>query len=485
MSAPTDPINVLHVINGEHCAASDGRTFEDRAPDDDRLYAAAAHGSVADIDKAVDAAATAFPTCAGSLAREREAWLLAAADRLEREADDFINILVDEVGSPINKARFEVQFATSYLRAAAGAARRVTGQTIPSDVPGRLSFSVRRPLGVVGCITPFNVPLIKGVKLSAVPLATGNTVVLLPSEEAPALAVRLARLYLEAGVPPGAFNVVTGFGHEIGDALTTHPRVRLVNFTGSSRVGRHIAGLCGQHMKRVTLELGGKNPLLVLADADLDAAVNGAVMSMFLYQGQVCMAASRIYVEDAVFDDFTARFVAAAGGLAMGDLRDPQTMIGPIISNRQRERVRAHIEDAIAKGARVLTGGQWHGNRCEPTILCDVTPAMICHAEETFGPVTAVYRVADAREALARANESEFGLSASVYTRSLEHAIETAGGIRAGMVHVNAPSLHDEPQVPFGGLGMSGFGREGTEVDIDNTTEWQWLTIQTGASTHD
>lgn len=258
------------------------------------------------------------------------------------------------------------------MRSTAGVARRVTGQTIPSELPGRFSMTLREPLGVIASITPFNVPLLKNVKLSSTPLATGNTVVLLPSEEAPLVASRLAGLYHEAGIPAGALNVVTGFGDTIGDALTTHPLVKVVMFTGSSRVARHIAGLCGPLMRRAVLELGGKNPLVVLADADLEAAVEAAAFGQFFFRGQACMASSRIYVERGTEAEFCRRFKARAESLGMGDLRSPDTWVGPIISGRQRHRVRQHIKDARAKGARLLCGGEWLGNRCRPTILAGV-----------------------------------------------------------------------------------------------------------------
>jgi acyl-CoA reductase-like NAD-dependent aldehyde dehydrogenase len=382
------------------------------------------------------------------------------------------------VGSPFGKAHFEVQYAINCLRAAAGVARRVTGQTIPSDTPGRFSMSVREPLGVIASISPFNVPLLKNVKLTSTPIATGNSVVLLTSEEAPMVANRLADLYHEAGVPAGLFNVVTGFGDKIGDVLTTHPLVKVVMFTGSSRIGKHIAGLCGPLMRRVVLELGGKNPMVVLADADLDAAVEAAAFSQFFFQGQACMASSRIFVERGIEAEFCRRYKAKAESLGMGDLRDPNTWVGPIISARQRQRVRHHIEDAKAKGAKVLTGGEWIGNRCRPTILTGVEEAMTVCREETFGPVTSVYPIADFEEAVARANDTNFGLSAAIFTRDITKALQFSQRVRTGMVHINAPTIADEPHVPFGGIGDSGFGREGTDIDIDTFTEWKWITVQ-------
>ena len=266
-----------------------------------------------------------------------------AAEILERDRQDFINILVDEIGSPIKKAGFEVEKAITFFRSSAAMARSATGKTIPSDAPGKFSMSIRSPIGVIAAITPFNVPLIKGSRLSCNPIALGNTVVMMPSEEAPVLAYRLAELYKEAGLPDGVFNVVSGDGYEIGDALTSHPLVKMVTFTGSCRVGKHIQELCGKLGKPATLELGGKSPLVIMADADLSAAMPGAIQSIFMYQGQVCMGASRIYVQREIFDGFVKKFAAVAGNLGMGDLRDESTVIGPIISERQRARVKATL----------------------------------------------------------------------------------------------------------------------------------------------
>jgi acyl-CoA reductase-like NAD-dependent aldehyde dehydrogenase len=345
-------------------------------------------------------------------------------------------------------------------------------------------MSVREPLGVFACITPFNVPLIKAMKQCTGPLATGNTVVMLASEEAPALAILVAELFRDAGFPAGVFNVITGFGHEIGDSLVTHPRIKGVNFTGSTRVGRHLSMLCGEHMKRALLELGGKNPLIILKDADLDAAVHAAVFGMFLFQGQACMASSRILVEAPIYDEFLKRYKAATAGVGHGDLRSPQTMLGPIISQRQRDRIRHHIADAVANGATLETGGNWEGNRCLPTILTHVNENMVCYQEETFGPVTAIYKVGSADAALAIANDTAYGLSAAVFTQNLAEAMRLSQQIHAGMVHINAPTLHDEPHVPFGGVGDSGMGREGAQTDIDHCTEWKWVTIQAPGAAH-
>ena len=481
MSAPlptTEQQAIDHWIGGKSTPPQEGKYFASLNPLDDAVLANAAEGSVNDVNKAIETAHTAFTSFRKTLPKERERILCKAAELLERDRADFIDILVDEIGSPVRKAGFEVEKGLAFLRAAAGMTRQVTGKTIPSDAPGKFSMSIRSPIGVIAAITPFNVPLIKGVRLSCNPIALGNTVVMLPSEEAPVLSHRLAQLYTEAGLPDGVFNVVSGNGYDIGDTLTMHPHVKMVTFTGSCRVGQHIREICGKHGKRMTLELGGKSPLVVMNDANLQQAIPAAVQSIFMYQGQVCMGASRIYVQEDVFEPFVQGFKKAAGGLGMGDLRDPATVIGPIISERQRNRVRSHIDDARSKGATFVAGGDWEGNRCQPTILTGVTPAMQVYAEETFGPVVSVYPVASLDEAIAASNDSEFGLSAAIFTENLTDAMRFVMEVESGMVHVNGSSLHDEPHVPFGGTKESGFGREGTEEDIEAMTEWKWVTIQ-------
>ena len=477
-SAAREYETVDHWIEGKSTPPQSGKYFAIHNPLDDGEITKAAAGSVQDINNAVETAHRVFASFRKSLPKERERILCKAAELLERDRDEFIDILVDEIGSPIKKAGFEVEKGLAFLRAAAGMTRQVTGKTIPSDVPGKFSMSIRSPIGVIAAITPFNVPLIKGVRLSCNPIALGNTVVMLPSEEAPILSNRLARLYAEAGLPEGVFNVVSGNGYEIGDALTTHPHVKMVTFTGSCRVGQHIRELCGKHGKRMTLELGGKSPLVVMADADFKQAIGGAVQGIFMYQGQVCMGSSRVYVQEEIFEPFVNAFAKAASSLGMGDLRDPNTVIGPIISERQRDRVRRHIEDAREKGATILTGGEWEGNRCKPTVLTGVTPDMTVYAEETFGPVASVYPIRSLDEAIEASNDSAFGLSAAIYTQNLSDAMRYVLEVDSGMVHVNGSALHDEPHVPFGGTKDSGYGREGTEEDIEAMTEWKWATIQ-------
>jgi len=467
-----------HWIGGQAVAPSHGEYFDSRNPIDDSLFARAAKANATDVSRAVESADDAFQRYRRTLPKEREGWLLRAAELLESQSRSFVDLLIDEVGSPIVKARREIATSIGLLRAAAGATRALAGKTMPTDVPGRISLSVRQPLGVIAGVTPFNVPLIKGIKHAAMPLATGNTVVLLPSEEAPGVAHAIGKLFTEAGFPAGALNVISGVGSEIGDSLTTHPAVRMVTFTGSSRVGAHIALLCGQHRKRVTLEMGGKNALVVLDDADLARAVPAGVLGSFMYQGQICMASSRIYVQRKVYETFLDRLVTAAEKLGMGDLRDESTVIGPIINERQRNRIREHLADAVTQGATVRCGNQWTQNRCHATVLTEVADTAILCGNETFGPVTSVYQVDTAEEALARANDTRYGLCGSVFTNDLNVAMRFANEMKAGMVHINGATIQDEPHVPFGGVEESGFGRESTDVDIADLTQWKWITIQ-------
>ncbi len=478
MDTKTEFKTLKHFIGGEWVAAGGGETFEDFNPLDDSIYCLAAKGTGDDIRKAIAAAREAFPAFKATTPTQRERWLLRAAELLEERQDEIIACLIDEIGSPIGKAKFEMGKGLAMLRAAAGMCRNVRGETIPSDTPGKFSMSIRDPLGVVAIITPFNVPLIKNTRLVANALAVGNTVVHLPSEMAPHLTVLMAEIFADAGLPPGAYNVVTGNGAEIGDDLTSSQDVDFVSFTGSSVVGQHIHEICAKNKTPNTLELGGKSPTIVLADADLDKCMPFAARSIFMYGGQLCIGSSRFYVERPIYDEFVKRFQGIAGKMGMGDLRDESTVIAPIISERQRNRVRDHIEDAKAKGAEVLAGGDWVGNKCQPTILTGVEEEMTVCRTETFGPVTSVYVVDSYEEALERANDTEFGLSSAIYTNDINKAFHYAQNSGAGMVHVNGPTVYDEAHVPFGGNGESGMGREGTDADIEAMTQLTWVTVQ-------
>ena len=478
MNVKTDVSTLQHWIGGEWVDASGGETFDVLNPIDDSLYCRAAKGTGDDMRTAVSAAKSAFTSYSETLPKERELWLLRAAEIMEQRKSELLDCLVDEIGSPIGKAMFEFEKGLTMVRAAAGLCRYVRGETLPSDAPGKFSMSVREPLGVVAIITPFNVPLIKATRLVANALALGNTVVHLPSEMAPRITVLMAEIFSQAGVPAGAYNLVTGMGYEIGDDLTSNPDVDFVSFTGSSVVGQHINEVCAKTKTPLTLELGGKSPTVVLKDADLEKVMPLAARSIFMFGGQLCIGSSRFYVERPLYDEFVKRFSMIASKVGMGDLRDPNTVIAPIISERQRERVRKHIADAVAKGATLAAGGEWEGNRCQPTILTGVDENMTLCREETFGPVTSVYPIDSYEEGLERANDTVYGLSSAIFTNDINKAFHFVKHSGAGMCHINGPTVHDEAHVPFGGNGESGVGREGTDADLEAMTQLKWVTVQ-------
>jgi len=473
----TNNKSLKHFIAGQWIDAACGATFEVLNPLDDSLYAYAAKGTGDDIINAVAAAKAAFTSYKETTPTERERWLLRVAEIMEERQKDLVDCLIDEIGSPVQKAMFEFTKGLTMVRAAAGLCRNVRGETIPSDRASTFSMSIREPLGVVAVITPFNVPLIKTTRLVANALAVGNTVVHLPSEMAPHLSLIFAEIVAEAGIPDGVYNVVTGMGAEIGDDLTSHKDIDFVTFTGSTLVGQHINEICAKNKTPNTLELGGKSPTIILADADLDKVMPLAARSVFMFAGQACIASSRFYVERPLYEEFVKRFSKIIGKLAMGDLRDPNTVIAPIISLRQRERIKSHIDDARAKGANVI-GGEWEGNRCQPTLLTEVSEDMSVCRTETFGPVTAIYSIENYDEGLEKANDTEYGLSSAIFTKDIDKAFHFARNSNAGMCHINGPTIHDEAHVPFGGNGESGVGREGTDSDMEAMTELKWVTVQ-------
>ncbi|HEY5790898.1 MAG TPA: aldehyde dehydrogenase family protein [Gammaproteobacteria bacterium] len=467
-------------INGEWQEATDGELFEDRNPATGAVYAQVHFGGPGDMQRAVDAAEAARAAWGNTLANQREAILLKAADVLAGRIPEIADVLMDEAGSTFGKAMFESSFVVNLLRSAAGECRRIFGETMPSDSPGLLSLSIRRPLGVIGGIAPFNFPFLLATKKVAMALAAGNTFVLKPAEETSVTGLKIAEIFAAAGLPPGVLNVVPGRGEVVGPALVDDPRVRMITFTGSTAVGKLLAVRAAQQLKKITLELGGKSPLIILADADLDYAVDAACFGIFLHQGQVCMANSKVIVAQELFDEFCTRFVAKVATLQVGDPRDPHTVIGPLIRGEQCGFIDGHVEDAVAKGARLLCGGSAEGAWYQPTVLAGVTPMMRVYAEESFGPVVSVIPVADHHEALRIANDTAYGLSSAVITNDLQKALELALNLEAGMVHVNDSTCYDEPHVPFGGVKESGLGREGGRWSMEEMTETKWVTVQMG-----
>ncbi|MAV02319.1 MAG: aldehyde dehydrogenase [Rhodobacteraceae bacterium] len=478
MNKKAEVNTIKQFIGGKWVESENGEVFEIQNPIDDSLYAFGAKGTKNDIKKAIIEAKSAFIEYKETLPMDRERMLLRVAELMEERKSDLIDCLIDEIGSPIQKAMFEFSKGLTMVRAAAGMCRNVRGETIPSDAPGKFSMSIREPVGVVAVITPFNVPLIKTTRLVCNAIALGNTVVHLPSEMAPHLTIIFAEIIESAGFPAGSYNVVTGLGHEIGDELTGDKDVDFVSFTGSSVVGQHINEICAKNKTPNTLELGGKSPTVILADADLEKTVPLAARSIFMFAGQACIGSSRFYVERPIYEEFVKRFSQVASKVGMGDLRDPNTVIAPIISERQRDRIKEHIADAVAKGANIVVGGEWDGNRCKPTLLTNVTEEMTVCKTETFGPVTSIYPIDSYEEGLKRANDTEYGLSSAIFTKDIGRAFHFARNIEAGMCHINGPTIHDEAHVPFGGNGESGVGREGTDADMEAMTELKWVTVQ-------
>jgi vanillin dehydrogenase len=449
-------------------------------PATQRPFSKVLMASSAHMRQAIDAAHLVRIGWGRSLPAERERILQHAADVMEASREEIVSLLIEEAGSTFGKAQFEVSFTVDMLRSVAGEARRLHGEILSTDVPGMTSWVIRRPLGVVAAITPFNFPLLLSTKKVCLALAAGNTCILKPAEETSLVGLRIAEVFEKAGLPSGVLNVVPGDGPTVGPVLVSDPRVRLVSFTGSTVVGRQVSIDCAKCGKKCVLELGGKSPLVVLKDADLDYAIDTACFGLFIHQGQICMAGSRIIVEAPIYESFLEGFVAKAGKLKVGDPRDPATVIGPLIRASQCQLISRKINAAVAAGARLLCGGTYNGNFYDPTVLADVMPEMEVFRDELFGPVAAVTRAHDPDHALALANDCSYGLSSAVLTNDLQLAMQFALELEAGMVHLNGPTVHDDPRAPFGGVKNSGSGREGGHWSMEELTELKWITLQLG-----
>ncbi|WP_027474217.1 aldehyde dehydrogenase [Curvibacter gracilis] len=470
------------LIQGERCDATSGRTFERRNPLDGEVATCAPAATPADAIRAVEAAQKAFPAWAALGPGARRALLLKAATALEAKSAAFAATMAAETGSSAIWAGFNVHVAAGMLQEAASLTTQVGGELIPSDVPGSLAMAVRQPAGVVLGMAPWNAPVILGVRAVATPLACGNTVVLKGSEMSPATHGLIIEALQEAGLPAGVVNFITNAPEDAGavvEAMVAHPAVRRVNFTGSTRVGRIIANLCARHLKPAVLELGGKAPLLVLEDADLDAAVQGTAFGAFANSGQICMSTERIIVDQAIADDFVARLTAKAKSLPLGDPRQGPVVLGSVVDMSTVKRCNALIDDALAKGATLLCGGKADSTLMPATLLDHVTPDMLIYQEESFGPVKPIVRVDGVDAAVACANDNAFGLSAAVFSRDIAKAWNVARRIESGICHINAPTVHDEPQMPFGGVKDSGYGHFGGRAGIESFTDLRWVTLQT------
>ena len=483
-SVQSDVREAKQFIGGQWTDASDGATFEDRDPFTGDVVANVPAGTRDDARSAIDAAAAAFPEWSQSVPAQRQAIFLKAADILESRRDEVVGLLARETGCSFGFGMFQMSFVPGLLRQAAAAAYSPIGQIIPSDHPGTLAMGLRRPVGVVAAIAPWNAALILSARSIAAPLALGNTVVLKPSELSPVVGGLLwGEIFTEAGLPAGVLNIVThapGDAGPIGDELTEHPAVRRINFTGSTATGRRLAEAAGRNLKRVVLELGGYNPLVVLADADLDYAVNASAFGAFLHQGQICMSARRIIVERPIADEFTSRLAEKTKTLKTGDPKEPSTIIGPLINESALQLVKERVQDAVAKGAKVLAGGEADGPCFQATLITDVSEDSEFAKHETFGPVVAIDVVDSAEQAIERANSTSYGLSAGILTADTDRGFALAQLLEAGIVHVNDQPVGDEPQMPFGGVKDSGWGRFGGQAVIDEFTELRWITVQSG-----
>jgi acyl-CoA reductase-like NAD-dependent aldehyde dehydrogenase len=474
-------INLL--IDDRDMAASTGATFERRDPITGDVASRAAAASVADAQAAADAAAAAFPAWSKLGPNARRSVLLKAADLLEGRAAEFVNLMATEIGATTGWAQFNVKLAAGVLREAASLTTQITGEIIPSDKPGCVSMAVRQPAGVVLGIAPWNAPIILGVRAIATPLACGNTVVLKASEICPGTHHMIGAVLRDAGLPAGAINVITNAPEnapEVIEALIAHPAVRRINFTGSTRVGRIIAETAARFLKPVLLELGGKASLVVLDDADLDAAVAASAFGAFMNQGQICMSTERIVVDNSVADDFVAKLAAKAESLQAGNPRHGNFALGSLVGVEAAERISGLVNDAVSKGAQLLAGGRVDGTVMSATVLDHVTPAMRLYGEESFGPVVCVVRATGVEEAVRIANDTEYGLSAAVFGRDVTRALDVAHRIDSGICHINGATVHDEAQMPFGGVKASGYGRFGGKAGINEFTELRWITIETG-----
>jgi aldehyde dehydrogenase (NAD+) len=474
------------LIGGQWVEPVGGRYFETYNPATGERLAEVAEGDGADIDRAVTAARGAFeqgpwPRTTPS---ERQAILLRLADLLERERENFALLDTLDMGSPIRHTRGSVGLLVDLLRYYAGMARSIHGETAQTSIPGMFACTLKEPVGVIGAITPWNGPLWAAVLKVGPVLATGCTLVLKPAEEASLAPLRLGELALEAGAPPGVINVVTGFGETAGARLAEHPDVDKLAFTGSDETGQKIVRASAGNLKRLTLELGGKSPHIVFADADLDVAAPAAAMAVFANSGQICSAGTRLYVERKIHDDFVQAVARHGRALRLGDGRDPATDLGPLVSATQRERVEGYLDGARADGAQFISGGDRPsdpalsgGYFVNPTVLAGVSDDMRVAREEIFGPVVAAMAFDDIDEVIARANASRFGLGAGVWTKNNATALRMGRALRAGSVWVNCYNALD-PAMPSGGIKASGYGREYGRAHLDDHLNIKSLWMQ-------
>jgi aldehyde dehydrogenase (NAD+) len=456
-------------------------TFPVVNPDNQQIIAQCTTAGTESIESAVNTAQKSTQTWQKLAPAERERILLKCADALESARDTLTDLMLQESGSTLAKAAGEVAYGASLTRTAAGETRRLYGDTFPNDRPHRLTLVQREPLGVVAAISPFNSPLALLLKMIVFPLAAGNAVISKPSEFTPLTALKVAELFMEAGLPPGTLQVLTGSGAEVGARLVAHPGVNGIAFTGSTAAGIQIGQTAMTSMKRVQLELGGKNPLIVLADYPLELAVKIAAVGAFFHAGQICMSASRLIVERSIAREFAEALAAHARGLRLGDLRDPQTAYGPLISEKAAAKTVRHVQDARDHGAEILCGGESAGGwRWQPTVVWQPPRESLVWREETFGPVVGVVPADSLEQAIALANDSQYGLSAGILTHDMVAGVRAAREIRAGAVHIGSHPFQSDALAPVGGVGLSGVGRSGGHYSTEHFTELKWISVELG-----
>jgi benzaldehyde dehydrogenase (NAD) len=456
--------------------------FERINPITHQVASTATAMTVAEAQATADRAAEAFKTWAQTGPNARRAVLMKAAASLEARKDDFVQTMMAEIGATAGWAMFNLALAAGMIREAAALTTQISGEVIPSDKPGCISMALREPVGVVLGIAPWNAPIILGVRAIAVPLACGNTVVMKASEICPRTHRLIIESFAAAGFPEGVVNVVTNRPQDAGDvvgALIDHPAVKRINFTGSTSVGKIIAKRAAEQLKPCLLELGGKAPLIVLEDADLDEAVKAAAFGAFMNQGQICMSTERVIVVEAIAAEFIRKFAIKAQSMPAGDPRDGKAPLGAVFDQKTVTHVNALIDDATTRGAKIVAGGKADGVVMPATVVDGVTSAMNLYRDESFGPVVAVIRAKDEADAIRIANDSQYGLSSAVFTRDAVRGLRVARQIHSGMCHINGPTVHDEPQMPFGGVGASGYGRFGGKAGLDQFTELRWITLET------
>ncbi|MFC8513708.1 aldehyde dehydrogenase family protein [Streptomyces sp. NPDC057257] len=478
------PITRELFIGGKDVPAASGRTTDDLDPYTGEVYATVAAAGPEDVRRAVDAADAAFEEWAASTPFARRAIFLKAADLLDARGEQVAELMAQEVGGTRPWAHFNVALAANILREAAAAVTAPRGEVLSAQETGALGLAVREPLGVVAAFAPWNAPVILGVRAVAAPLAAGNTVVVKPSEDAPiACGLLIADVLREAGLPDGVLNVVTNAREDaaqVAEALIADDRVRGVNFTGSTGVGRSVGELAARHLKPAVLELGGKNAVIVLDDADVDYAVDAAAFSVFMNAGQICMSGDRILVHESLAEEFAGKFAAKVASLRAGDPSDPHTVVGPLVSASAAERVAGLVRDAVGKGAKVLVGGGAPEGAVHPaTVLTGVPKDADLYYAEAFGPLCVVDTFADDAGAVAVANDTDNGLTCGIITENATHGLAVARRVRTGIVHVNDQSVADEPQAPFGGAKASGYGRFGGRWGIEAFSNTRWVTIAT------